>query len=129
MIIRNSANLTFENMKPLRDFLFLSASGGSPHLPVSGTRIVDYSGTTFSPAVRDFATLNLLICGNVAKGEQALKIAKFGFYIKSLSRFVYDHLWFYCVQNATRHDSSLGWRYLCLRDSIDVLSRAICPAG
>ena len=70
--------MIFENIKPLRDFQFLSASGESPHLPVSGTRIVDYSGTIFSPAGRDFAMLNLLICGNIARGEQALKIAQFG---------------------------------------------------
>ncbi len=40
----NSANLTFENIQLLRNFQFLSASGGSPHLPVSGTRNVDPAG-------------------------------------------------------------------------------------
>jgi len=39
-------------------------------------RIVNYSGTTSSPAKRDFAALNLLICGNTAKGEQASTIAQ-----------------------------------------------------
>ena len=35
----------------------------SPHLlRQMPFRIGDYSGTTYSPAERDFATLNLLIC-------------------------------------------------------------------
>jgi len=29
------------------------------------SRIADYSGITFSPAERDFAALNLLICGKL----------------------------------------------------------------
>jgi hypothetical protein len=38
----------------------------SPHLRRQmPSRIADYSGTTFSPAVRDFAALNLLICGKL----------------------------------------------------------------
>jgi len=36
-----------------------------------------YRNDIFSPAGRDFATLNLLICGNTAKGGQASTIAQF----------------------------------------------------
>jgi len=66
----------FRKYKTLAGFQFLYAPGAPPHLRrQTRSRIADYSETTFSPAVRDFATLNLLICGNIAKSEQALKIA------------------------------------------------------
>jgi len=45
------------------------------------SRIVDYSGTTSSPAERDFAMLNLLNCGNTARGGQASTIAQFRYFL------------------------------------------------
>jgi len=57
---------TFSYDPTRRDFQFLSALGGSPHLlRQMPFRIGDYSGTTSSPADWDFAKLNLLICSKL----------------------------------------------------------------
>jgi hypothetical protein len=76
MMIMNSANQNFENIQPYGISNFTASTVSNAVLHSRSGRRRD--GTTFSPAGRDFTTLNLLICGNLAKGEQALKIAQFG---------------------------------------------------
>jgi hypothetical protein len=64
--------LNFNNLKPygISNFTVPTSSDAIPHRR-------DYSETASSPAERDLATFNLLICGNLARGGQALKIAQF----------------------------------------------------